>query len=327
MIKPYGSLRLQVESVSVDQAIEGEDDSYTGLRDAYSRVGIKATGNIKDGASWGAVVELPINLPELNIEDPTFFEGFYKSNRGPRLYNISASNREYGSLKYGKQWLAYYNYIAYPVDYFSSFFAGFATDARFRREALTYSSPDFSGFTATISGIDLTHGEGTSYLDTMQYAASYKVGSFTVAIAYQDTHDDLANLLGVSAAYTTGPWRFATKIEQLYSNDSVTQNVDPVTYNLYASYTMDKFVFKGMFANGDGEPGNNDEPSTFLIGHTYHFGIDYQYKDNLMFFTEYFYEQSGYAIYTPDSVAFTPLSGYQDESNGHAIAIGVRFDF
>lgn len=59
------------------------------------------------------------------------------------------------------------------MDYFSSFYSGFATHATFRREALTYISPAFSGMKATLSGVDLTSGDGTDYLDTMQYAFSY----------------------------------------------------------------------------------------------------------------------------------------------------------
>jgi len=327
MLTPYASLRLQAESVSVDQAIAGQDTSYKGLRDAYSRIGIKASSVLQNGTLLSATIEFPVNFAELKVEDPSFFEGFYKDNDDPRLYNISITNDEFGSLQLGKQWLTYYNHIAYPVDYFSSFYSGFATHATFRREALTYTTPVFSGLAVSISGVDLTDGSGTDYLDTMQYAASYNKNALSVALAYQDTVGNRANLIGLSASYTAKPWRFATKVEQLRSNNTVTMNKDPVIFNVYGSYTKDKFTFKAMYANGDGSAGNNDEADAFFIGDSYQFGIDYQYNDELLIFTEYFYEGNGYAIYTPNSKSFSPLAGYQVNTDGQAVVIGARYDF
>ena len=330
-VEAYGSLRMQGEFVSVDSvsaanAAAGEDDSYAAFRDAYSRIGVKASKSFED-INVSAKLEFPINLPQMQAEDPSFFEGFYKDNNSPRVASIGISNDSFGSLTYGMQWLAYYNNIAYPVDYFSSFYSGFATHATFRREALTYSSPSFSGLQFTASGVDMTDGGGTNYLDTQQYALSYSLENFSTAIAYQDTHDNRADLLGISASYTTGPWRFAAKYEQLQSNNTVVTNKDPAIYNLYASYTMDKLTFKALYSEGDGDTGNNDEGDAFFIGSSYHLGMDYQHQDNLKFFVEYFYEENGYAIYTPDSESFNPLAGYQADSDGTAIAVGVRYDF
>ena len=323
----YGSVRLQVEDVSVDQARAGEDDSYNGLRDAYSRFGIKASTAIGDDITLGAKIEVPYNLAELKAEDPTFFEGFYKQNNGPRLYNVYASSKKYGSVTFGKQWLAYYNNISYPVDYFSSIYTGYATHASFRREALTYTSPTFSGFSGTISGVDLTDGGGTSYLDTMQYAASYAKGAFAFALAYQDTHDDRADLIGVSASYTTGPWRFASKVEQLKSNSSVDENKDPLVYNVYGSYTVNQWTLKAMYANGDGKEGKNDEAGAFFIGDSYQLGIDYQYSDKIKFFADCFYEENSYAIATHNNDSFETLADYQTKSNGTVFSVGARVDF
>lgn len=326
-VEAYGSLRLQGEHVSVDDAIAGEDDSYNGLRDAYSRFGVKASTDLGNGVALSAKLEIPFNMAKLRLEDPTFFQGFYKGNSDPRLYKISLTNEEYGSLSFGRQWLAYYNNIAYPVDYFSSFYSGFATHAIFRREALTYISPAFSGMKATISGVDLTAGDGTDYLDTMQYAFSYTGDALSMAIAYQDAHDDRADLLGISASYTTGPWRFAAKVEQLQSNSNVTENKDPLVYNLYGSYTMNKYTFKAMYANGDGNEDKNDEVDAFFIGDSYQLGVDYQYNESLMFFIDYFFEENSYAVYTPDSSSYETLAPYQSHSDGRAVSVGIRFDF
>lgn len=323
-ITPYGSLRIQAEAVTVDEAQPGEEDSYEGLRDAYSRLGVTANYVMSDELSFAATVELPVNSARLIAEDPTFFQGFYKDDNRPRVATVAASHADFGSLTFGTQWLPYYNNVAYPVDFFSSFYSGYATYANFRRDALTYVSPTVGGVTLTVAGVDTIHHQGTEYLDTMQYALSWANDSFTAAIAYQDSVDEAADLIGISGSYVVGPWRFAAKVEQFISEDSVQQGEDPVVFNLYASYTHNQFTYKAMYAQGDD---NTDESSAFFIGESIHLGVDYQHSDALKFFAEYFYEEYGYAIYTPNSRSFDPLAGFQNQTDGHALAVGLRFDF
>lgn len=327
-VTPYGSLRIQAEAVSVDEAQPGEDDSYTGLRDAYSRLGVTASYDEIDNVDITATVEFPINSARLRAEDPTFFQESYKNNSMPRVANISAAHNDYGSVTFGTQWLAYYNNVAYPVDFFSSFYSGFATHAAFRRDALTYVTPSMAGLTATVSAVDMTHRAGTRYLDTMQYALSYGgLENLTLAVAYQDTEQETGNRadqIGASATYTTGPWRFAAKVEQLLSDSSVTNDPDPLIYNLYGSYNWNKYTLKAMYAQGEESDG---EGEAFFQGDSVHVGLDYQHTETLKFFAEYFYEELGYAIYTPNSETFNPLAGYQVQSDGQVIAVGMRFDF
>lgn len=317
----YGSIRSQLESVHVDQAKAGENKSYSGIRDAYTRFGIKASHLLKNGTTLNAKIEIPFNTQRLSMEDPSFFEGFYKDNRDPRLYQIGASG-DWGSVTIGKQWLAYYNHIAYPVDYFSSFYSGFATHATVRREAMTYSSPSMNGFNATLSMVDMTDGNNTSYLDTNQYALSYSNSGFNVSLAYQDSITGSADILGASLSFTTGPWRFATKLEQLNS-PSGTTNPDPRIYNLYASYQLNNYTFKAHYAKGD----ESADGSSFFQGNSYHLGVDYQYTKSFKVFLEYFFEDHGYAIYTPNTETFDVLAGYHTQTGGSVFTIGARYDF
>ena len=325
-VTPYGSLRIQTEAVSVDEAQPGEDDSYTGLRDAYSRLGARATYNDLDWVDITATVEFPINSALMRAEDPTFFQSFYKGNNKPRVADIAATTDNLGSLRVGTQWLAYYNTVAYPVDFFSSFYSGYATQATFRRDAATYTTPSVGGLTGTVSAVDLTDEGGTSYLDTWQYALSWALGDLTLGLAYQDSEQDSgdqADQLGASLAYVMGGWRFAAKVEQLQSNDDALLEEDPVTYNLYGSYSWNKYTVKAMFANGE----DSDDPAAFFQGDSYQLGLDYQYSEKLKLFADYFYEELGYAIYTPTSRSFNPLAGYQVDSDGQAISLGLRYDF
>ncbi|MAX57043.1 MAG: porin [Alcanivoracaceae bacterium] len=331
-VTPYGSLRIQSEAVSVDEAKAGEDDSYTGLRDAYSRLGVTAAYNDLDWVNLNATVEFPINSALLRAEDPTFFQAYYKGNNKPRVADITATTDNMGSLRVGTQWLAYYNSIAYPVDFFSSFYSGWATQATFRRDAATYTTPTIAGLTATVSAVDLTHEAGTSYLDTWQYALSWAISDFTVGMAFQDTEQDTgknADQLGASLVYAPGNWRFAAKVEQLLTNDDAVMEKDPVTYNLYGSYSWDQYTVRAMFANGE----ESDESAAFFQGDSYQLGLDYQHTENLKFFAEYFYEERSYAIYTPNtreeelSGSYVTLADSGSESDGQVFTVGLRYDF
>ncbi|EUC68592.1 porin [Alcanivorax sp. 97CO-5] len=328
-VTPYGSLRIQTEAVFVDQAQPGEDDSYTGLRDAYSRLGVTANYNDFEHFDISATVEFPINSARLRAEDPTFFHELYKedNNSMPRVADITVSNDRYGSLRVGTQWLAYYNTVAYPLDFFSSFYSGYATQASFRRDAITYTTPSMGGLTATISGVDLTDEQGTSYLDTIQYALSYAVNDdLAFGIGYQDSEQDSAkhaDQAGISAAWAPGNWRFAAKVEQLLTNNNTVQDDDPLTYNLMGSYSWAKYTLRAMVAHGE----ETDEGDAFFQGDSAQIGLDYRHTENLKFFAEYFYEELGYAIYTPNSDSFNPLAGYHAESDGQVLTVGMRFDF
>lgn len=319
----YASLRMQAESVSVDKvATAGDDKSYAGFKDAYSRFGVSASYPLSNGTTLGAKLEIPFNTAQMKAGDPSYFEGFYKENTSPRIAKITASG-DWGSVALGKQWLAYYNYIGYPVDYFSSYYSGFATHATFRREAATYTSPSFNGFNFVVSAVDMVDTTGGDYLDTMQYVISYSNDGLSLAASLEDRGEDAGDntLMGMSAVYTTGPWRFAMKLEEW---ENTTAGVDNQTIkNIYASYNMGKYTLKAHYAVGDEETGGG----AFFTGGSTHLGLDYQYTKNFKVFAEYFTEENAYAIYTEDADAFDPMGGYGTNTNGKAFAIGARYDF
>lgn len=331
-VDAYGSLRIQAESVSVDKLASdnlaaGDSKSYSGLKDAYSRFGVNASYPLAGGTTLGAKIEIPFNSASLEAEDPSYFEGFYKENNAPRVAKLTASG-DWGSLAAGMQWLAYYNNIGYPVDYFSSFYSGFATHATFRREAVTYTTPSIAGFKFTGSAVDMVHGDN-DYLDSSQFVASYSANGLGVALAYQDDYVPYAgaeknNILGASASYTTGAWRFAGKVEKAENKSNLTSAV----YNLYGSYALGNYTFKAHYASSD----DTDTPeAAFFTGDSLHLGTDYQYTKNLKVFVEYFTEQNGYAIYREASNDNSGRSGYDPlggaKSNGQAVVLGARYDF
>jgi predicted porin len=134
----YGSARVHAESVRPDDT--SVLDSYTGIRDAYSRIGFKADYAIGDSMELLGHLELPLDLANKAVQDP------WDQDEDIRVAQIGLRG-DFGSVSYGQMWLPYYNAIAYPVDMFSSYYSGFATYTAFRRgDTIAYYSPGFSGF-------------------------------------------------------------------------------------------------------------------------------------------------------------------------------------
>jgi len=65
-VELYGSFRIQAESVRPD--IETSMNSYTAFRDAYSRLGIKAQHQTEDNLTIYSQFEIPLDLPNKEIQ-------------------------------------------------------------------------------------------------------------------------------------------------------------------------------------------------------------------------------------------------------------------
>ncbi|MEL6750135.1 MAG: porin [Pseudomonadota bacterium] len=302
----YGSLRLAVESVSPDTG-----DNYTGLRDAYSRVGVKFNTAINADWTLTAQLEVPLDLANQGAHSP------YDQEDKLRIGKAQLSG-PVGTLWYGRGWMAYYNAIAYPVDYFSSYYSGWATPTTFRREkTLYYASPDFNGLSFSAA---TTEDNGTEDKNRNQYVASYAANNFSLALGLDDNAGSADNqIMGLAASYTTGPWYIAGKYEEMSTSD---EKNDGSTKNLLVQYRIDnKNTVRGMVADVD-------LPAWGGYGDTViHLGWDHQYDDNLKVFLEYYQEESTAAISQANDSFGT--SGYISgtANGGQAFTMGVRYDF
>jgi predicted porin len=306
----YGSLRFHAEAVSPDN--DNVLDSYTGWRDAYSRLGFKAHHALNDNLNAYAQLELPLDLPNKAVQDP------WDQGQDIRIAKVGIKGA-FGNLSIGQMWLPYYNAIAYPVDMFSSYYSGFATFTSFRKgDTIAYYSPSFSGFSGAL-GYSLEHGalkaNGDSD-DRLQATLSYSLDEMTLAAGV----DDLGGIydsrifgaslswqamkdLSIGAKYEVHD----SKIDNGYGADGDT------AVNLYAGYSQGKNTYKIMLANVD----NYGEGIL-------HLGWDHQYRDDLKFFVEFYREE--------ETAAITEKYGGLDEtcwscSGGHVIAAGLRYDF
>ena len=300
----YGSARILAESVRPDE--RAMLDSYSGFRDAYSRLGLHADHRLDDSLELFGQLELPLDLANGAVQDP------WDQNEDIRIAKIGLRG-EFGNLSYGQMWMPYYNAIAYPVDMFSTYYSGFATYTVFRRDStLAYYSPAFSGFSFAI-GWSENNGAGGD--DRLQVTGSYSFGDTTLSLGIDDLGGpDDARILGAALMHTVGQVYIGAKYEVHDSRIGSGYGADgDRAINLYLGYTLGRNTFKIMLANVEGYGED-----------IVHLGIDHQYNDRLKLFAEYYREQ--------DTAAITVERGGLAEtawnaSGGQVFATGIRYDF
>ena len=306
----YGSLRVHAESVHPDDT--DALDSYNSWRDAYSRIGFKASHGLTEGITAFAQLELPLDVPNKAVQDP------WDQGEDIRIAKIGLKG-DFGNVSIGQMWMPYYNAIAYPVDMFSSYYSGFATYTTFRKgDTLSYYTPSFGGL-STAFGYSLDNGAADTDGDAddrLQVTVSYAFGDVTLSAGLDDLGgaNDL-KIWGASLAWqATDALYIGAKYEQHDSDIDNGYGADgDAAMNLYAGYDIGRHTLKAMIADVD----NYGE--TVL-----HLGWDYRYRDDLKFFVEYYSEE--------ETAAITEKYGGFDEtcwacSGGDVIAAGLRYDF
>ncbi|MET0090604.1 MAG: porin [Candidatus Thiodiazotropha sp.] len=306
----YGSIRVHGEYVSPDD--DQTMDSYTGWRDAYSRLGVNAKHAFNDQITAYAKLELPLDIPNKAVQDP------WDQDEDIRVGKIGVKGA-FGDISVGQMWMPYYNAIAYPVDMFSSYYSGFATYTTFRKgDTLAYYSPRILGLSGSF-GYSLDNGASDSngdMDDRVQGTLSYQYGDITVSGGFDHLGgSNDATILGTSLMWQLmNDLYIGAKYEQHKSDIDSGYGADgDHAMNLYAGYTLGQNTFKAMVADVEhyGE--------TIL-----HLGWDYQYQEDLKFFVEYYQED--------ETAAITQKYGGMNETcwscnGGQVVAAGLRYDF
>jgi len=295
----YTSLRAHVGVVTVDEAVEEQDATELVLSDAYSRVGAKLDFTAAE-LDVTVKAELGLNTTDFDLGDPAFFD-----DEDMRIYSARVS-ADWGSVTVGKDWLPYYNAVGYPVDYFSSIYAGYTTFAFFRERMIAYTSQTIGGVTGTIAAIDRTNNGPQGWQGTLTYAQD----GLTLAAGFEEMEGDVADTYGASVSYTTGPWYLAAKFED--------QDGQGFAYNGFVQRSFGALTVKAGAGLGDQYSGN-----------TFHLGADYQLSERLKFFAEAYSEQGNYALLFEgaDSASdYLGAGGFNARQSGKAILIGARLD-
>ncbi|MFC5479691.1 porin [Massilia suwonensis] len=310
----YGSLRTQLERVS-----PGRRDhlgQYTSLRDAYSRVGVKADYPLDATLALTGDIEIPVDSANRRLRDP------YDQQERLRIARIGVRSN-IGSISYGQQWMPYYNAIAAPVDMFSSYYSGFATYTVFRvARTLAYSTPELEGlgFAAAYAGSS-ANARSTSRIDDRRWqaTASYARGNARIAAGIDDRGDagyGRNRLYGLSASYQADKLYVALKYERFDTGNrqAGTFSTDGnQAINLFGSYALGKTTLKLMLAKLESYGDN-----------IVHVGIDHQFSKEYKVFAEFYREG--------ETAALTRRRGGLADADpgiggGHAIAAGLRYDF
>ena len=296
----YGSLRVHANVVSVDDAVGDKSDTEFGLTDAYSRVGATLDFDLGE-TEISFKTELGLNVADLKLGDPSFFD-----DEDVRVYRVKASG-DWGSLLVGKDWLPYYNNVGYPVDYFSSIYAGYTTYAYFRERMVAYTTPTFDGFSGTVARIERTGGGASGWHGTLSHTGD----KLTMAVGMENMDGATADTYGASVSYMDGPWYLAAKIEGQDGRDAI--------YNGFIQHRSGKWTSKLGVGFGDQYSGT-----------TLHAGVDYQLNDDWKLFAETYAEQENYALLfdgAKGSSDYLGAGGFGARQSGRAVLFGARFDF
>lgn len=320
-VELYGSLRMQLESVKPGNS--GPWGSYVGLRDAYTRVGLKAEYRFNDETAVFGQIELPFDTANFRISDPYDQGGAGRDHRQRiRIAKVGVRTLV-GTFTGGQQWMPYYNAVAAPVDRFSSYYSGFATYTAFRiPDTFSYSSPSVYGFTLSGSYTSAAgNRRSTSRIDDrrIQAVLSYALGDSRLAVGLDDRGDTglgKDRIYGVSASHQAGPWYFAAKYEVFDTNNytpGAFSRDGNKAFNLFASYNTGPYTFKAMYAKVQNYGDN-----------IVHLGVDYQHTKSLKLFAEFYREGSTASIVKKRGGLADLNSASQ---GGRAILVGLRYDF
>lgn len=311
----YGSLRISAEAVRPDNETPDLED-YIGFRDAYSRLGFKASFPLTDNITASFVHEVPLDLANGEVRTP--------DGRSEKVRVSKAQvSGDWGRVWVGQDWLPYYSHVASKVDLFNSYYSGFASPASLRRG-------DSIGFDLPIAGLDVSavYSKGdinglqrSSTEKRTQLSVSKSIGGLTLSAAVDRIDNTIdSRFYGVAASYTMGNWYFATKYETIASDNqtSGTYAEDGSDfYNILASYTSGLHTYTATAAQADAFGEN-----------IFHAGWSYQYTPQTRFFVEYYSEEET-ALIAPEREASLANDGnfISAASGGQVITAGVRFDF
>ncbi|MGD8909113.1 MAG: porin [Chromatiales bacterium] len=304
----YASMRFHAEAVSPDN--DSALASYTGWRDAYSRLGFNANHRLNDSLTAYGKLELPLDLANKAVQSPSNHED------DVRVAMVGVKG-DFGDLSIGQIWMPYYNAIVVPFDAFSSYYSGFTTYAAFRKtNSIAYYSPSFGGLSGAF-GYSLENGNTKSNGDAdnrLQATLSYSLGDITLAGGIDKLGGAYnSSILGSMVSWqATDALSIAAKYEQHNSDKVSGYGADGDTaMNLIAAYTLGKNTVRATVAEVEG-----------FGDSILHLGWDHQYQDDLKFFVEYYSEE--------ETAAISEERGYEacTSCRGGSVAVaGLRFDF
>ncbi|EGM71445.1 porin [Shewanella sp. HN-41] len=295
----YGSIRPTLSY------LDQNDEQSWDVRDALSRVGIKASTEFADG--WRAIAQGEWSVDIAN-----------SGNLGKARQAYAAIMSPYGQVGIGKQRPAQYTLVAEYVDIFNHGNSPYAYDHEspfFVDNFVTYQLVT-GGFT-WMAGAQVDGNKGDTNVDMINLGVGYDTGALHLGLGYV-TQDTLTNeqvdgdnqTFGGAAAYTfnNGLYLAVSYQDKQYNFDNQTLSVDRSgsTLDTALAYPFsDEYKIKlGYFQFKDGIDGND---SADYNG--FNTTLEWNPLDNVRVHLEYLNKD---------------LDNGQDDQ---AVTIGFRYDF
>ncbi|WP_211328820.1 porin [Shewanella algidipiscicola] len=298
-ISLYGSIRPTLSY------LDDNDEHTWDVRDALSRIGVKASTAFADG--WTAIA-----LGEWSIDIAN------SGDFGNARQAYAAISSPYGQVAIGKQRPAQYTLVAEYVDIFNHGNSPYAYDHEspfFVDNFVTYQL--ITGDFTWMAGAQIDEDRGDANADMINIGLGYDVGALHLGVGYV-TQDTLINdqvdgdnqTLGAVAAYTfdNGLYLAVSYQDKQYNLDNQALNADRSgsTLDTALAYPLnDEYQIKlGYFQFKDGIDGNH---SANYNG--FNSTLEWNPLDNVRVHLEYLNKQ---------------IENGQDDQ---AVTIGFRYDF
>ncbi|WP_296059763.1 porin [uncultured Amphritea sp.] len=250
----YGSLRVQIADA---------DGSDLDIQDNTSRIGIKATSELFNGATAIAHFET-----YANTESGSFGSGADTGEKG-RLAYVGVTG-DMGTVTVGRQWLPAYLWTVGKTDIMAAANTetthSYGTGGR-QGNAAAYVSPNMSGLQLAVAvvardaaGVD-AGGDTTDDVDATHVAANYSMGGFGIALStlqYKGTVDENINSIGVN--YSADNFYVGLSAE----DDEVNRNGADNIYVLAGSYTMDNTKLLASYTDFGDDAADVDGGNRFI---------------------------------------------------------------
>ncbi|WP_028111256.1 porin [Ferrimonas kyonanensis] len=293
----YGSLRPTFNY------LDDGDNGKWDVRDALSRVGIKAQTELSNG--WVAIAQGEWSVDISNNGD------FGKARQA-----YVALATPYGQLGVGKQRPAQYTLVAEYVDIFNHGNSPFAYDAEspfFVDNFVTYKLQK-QGFTL-MAGAQINGDKGDDNADMVNVGVGYDLAGLHLGLGYvtQDRLDDSNQVVGddqtiggvVAYSFDNGLYLAAAYQDKDYNLDNGVDRSGSTLDTALAYPFADQYKVKlGYFIFEDGVKDNSSKDYD-----GYNTTLEWNAADNLRFHVEYLVKDFDYS------------------DKDTSIAVGMRYDF
>lgn len=196
----YGSVRMSVENSRINNGVV--TNSGTTVNNAGSRFGIRGSDDLGNGltANYRFEFAAPLNGGTVN----------------GRLAQVGLSG-SFGTVTLGSQWTPYYNVLGYN-DLFNGSFSYANYLGPFRAaQAISYSTPDMGGFSASLAVIANGRNGATNdkaHVDAFNIAIEYANNGIYAGLSYLKTKGNDASLVGGAVGYSNDTFKVALSAER-----------------------------------------------------------------------------------------------------------------